>query len=115
MPTCTAPTLPPCPTDHAPALWHACGSLPSCEATPDGCLAPALAICEGTDWPPMTSWELYAAERREGTRVPPSVSTWRPQDVARQREADRFARAQVPAQEPRVLHWGPGPGCEGSR
>jgi hypothetical protein len=37
------------------------------------------------------AWRTWAAERRLGVRLPPSVaqSTWRPQDVARQREAQR--------------------------
>lgn len=54
--------------------------------------APAPAGCTGTDWPPTTPWERYAAERRAGIRVPPSVTTWRAADVERQAAAERMSR-----------------------
>jgi hypothetical protein len=60
-------------------------------------MAPAPATCQGTDWPPMTPWERYAAERAAGVRVPPSVSTWREADVRRQAEAHA---ASLPAPRP---------------
>lgn len=74
-------------------------------------LCPALgpATCQGpTDWPPMTSWERYAAQRLAGERVPPSVSSWREQDRRRQAAAERMARDGAPVSEPRAVAWGPG-------
>lgn len=131
MSTCTAPTLATCPgrssgeaypPSCATHVWRDGSFLPTQTGgsamsfqhhAGDHCPAPGPASCEETDWPPQTSWERYAAERAAGTRVPPSVSVWREQDVRRQAAADREALAQAPVQEPRVLPWGHGPGCEG--
>jgi len=75
------------------------------------CEAPHPSACQGTDWPPMTALQRYAEDRRLGQRVPPSVSTWRPEDVRRQQEADALARAQATVQST-VAPVAPGPACE---
>lgn len=122
--TCTAPTLMTIAPLVRGIVWAddidaeelrgslgcriACRSMPPRET----CTAPLPPGCQGTDWPPLTSWERYAAERREGVRVPPSVSTWRLQDVRRQAAVEREARGQAPEQ-PRVVAWGPS--CEDER
>lgn len=111
-PTCTAPALP-TTQDYTRALWVACGPLRALESTEPGCPAATAPTCQGTDWPPMTAWQRYAEDRRLGQRVPPSVSTWRPQDIRRQQEADALARGQAPQRTAVVLPWGPGPSCEG--
>jgi len=83
-------------------------------AWPGLCSADQPPTCQGpTTWPPPTAWQRYAEDRRLGQRVPPSVSTWRPQDVRRQQEADALARGQAPQRPAVVLPWGPGPSCEG--
>jgi hypothetical protein len=105
-----APTLPTCTNDLA--LWSDALVWTGSEPPPSTCPAPAPATCEGTDWPPMTSMQRYAAERATGDRVPPSVSVWREQDRRRQAAAERAIREQGPSGEPRVVAWGPGPACE---
>lgn len=124
MTTCTAPTCPTAtgPTDHGTTQdrplshWGDTSDGVVAELVADfGPMAPLPPTCWGTDWPPLTSWERYAAERRGGVRVPPSVSVWREQDVRRQAAAEREARSQAPEQpaEPRVVAWGPS--CEDER
>lgn len=67
---------------------------------PDGhpsCQAPQPQAFAGLTWMlPPTAWEHYAADRALGRRVPPSVSTWRPQDQERQRLAEQRIRQGVP-------------------
>jgi hypothetical protein len=76
------------------------------------CEAHEPPTCQGTDWPPMTPIQRYAEDRRLGQRVPPSVTTWRPQDVRRQQDADAMARSQVTGRAAGAPV-SPGPGCEG--
>lgn len=73
------------------------------------CEAPLPPTCQGTDWPPLTSMQRYAAERAAGTRVPPSVSQWRHADMVRQAAAEQRIRA---GREPVAVAWGPGPACD---
>lgn len=135
MPTCTAPTHPTAPgpaTDGHVVLGvqFTTGYDPSSWA----CFAPAPIGCDGTDWPPLTSMQRYAAAREAGECVPPSVSVWREQDRRRQAAAESEARAQrcgecgQPANREHrgsiqcacgatvapnpVVAWGPGPACD---
>jgi hypothetical protein len=118
MQTCTAPTRPmrivldpdgdPDFQEGWPCQWGlACGLLP-------GELAPPPPTCQGSEWPPATSWQRYGEDRAEGERIPPSVpaSSWREQDRRRQAAAERSIREQGPSGEPRVVAWGPGPACD---
>lgn len=111
MQTCTAPmsadpiTLDPDGDPDFQAGW-------TCDwtaANGDGCTAVTPVSCEGTDWPPLTSWQRYAQERRAGERVPPTVSVWREQDRRRQAMV-----AGERAPQDRQVAWGPGPSCEGT-
>ena len=113
MTTCTAPTpaqitLDPDYENGRPRTWEV--DMPPAW-TADRCPAPAPLICQGTDWPPMTSTQRYAEDRRLGQRVPPSVSVWRPEDVRRQQEADARIRARASERLVAVTP-GEGPACE---
>lgn len=88
----------------------ACGS--TLYATVQACRAPGPESCLGTDWPPMTSWQRYTAERLAGERVPPSVSTWREQDRRRQAAIERESREQAPRREAAAVPWCPSPSCD---
>jgi len=88
------------------SIWPPRGGEPSL------CVAPVPQACHGTDWPPRTTMQRYAEDRRLGQSVPPSVTTWRPQDVRRQQDADAMARSQVTGRAAGAPV-SPGPGCEG--
>jgi hypothetical protein len=116
MQTCTAPTYPTCGHDPL-AEQRACNTrLFSYRGADVDALtyAPALTTCQGTEWPPPTSWQRYAQDRAGGERIPPSVlaSSWREQDRRRQAAAERSIREQAPTGEPRAVPWGPGPACD---
>jgi hypothetical protein len=117
MTTCTAPDH---PTSEIRYGTHdACDSYPWTGALAErlevrlfSCSAPAPQSCEGTEWPPATSWQRYGEDRASGSRIPPSVSTWREQDRRRQAAAEREAREQAPAHAARAVAWGPAPACD---
>ena len=117
MGTCGAPThaaaLDTLGRLHHEARPARCGTCPNDDRAADclGCLAPAPAACEGTEWPAATSWARYAQDRAAGSRVPPSVSVWRPEDARRQAAADREARGQA-LTVARTVAWMPGSACE---
>lgn len=115
MPTCTAPTTTRrlvLDADGDPDFEQGW----ACDWTAEegeGCSAPAPHACQGpTTWPPPTAHQTYAEDRRLGQRVPPSVSTWRPEDVRRQQEADARIRARASERPTAAGAWGPGPSCD---
>jgi hypothetical protein len=111
MTTCAAPTLSTCSDVHS---WNVADTRIVVDyRDPRGLIAadgPSVT-CQGTEWPPPTSWARYAQDRASGSRVPPSVSAWRPEDARRQMDADRRLRERAPA-KPAVVAWEPGPACD---